>query len=511
MSSVEKLMEGVFQLKLADNEKTLDLILEDSADLQKRSFRYHDRSAASGVCYYVDGLADPMMIETVLRSFMVFGSQTGEEFLKASSPAEQIRSRLVISSSVSGSTRIRDGIQAILSGDALILLDGMSEALVVGVRGWKDRSIEEPATETVTRGPRDGFTENIRTNTALIRRRIRDPQLRVESMLIGRRTQTEVNLVYIQGVVEDGLVKEVRRRLKSIEINGVLESGYIEELIEDAPYSPVNTIQNTERPDKAAAAILEGRIAILIDNTPFILIVPTLFWEYMQASDDYYSRYWVGSFYRLIRYVAFVISMTFPSIYVMLVSFHHEMIPTALALTIASGREVVPFPVLLEALFLELAFELMREAGLRMPKTIGQAVSIVGSLIIGQAAVQAGLVSPFMVIVVALTGISSFVIPSYDTSLAVRLLRFPLLIASGFYGLLGFAVVSSVYMLHALSLRSFGIPFLAPVAPYRPSDLKDLFIRAPWWKMNLQPGNTGEHARQADGQKPEPPPPGNRE
>jgi spore germination protein KA len=278
----------------------------------------------------------------------------------------------------------------------------------------------------------------------------------------------------------------VMQRLTRIRIDAILESGYIEELIEDSPMSPFATVESTERPDKVASALLEGRVAIFVDNTPFVLIVPTFFWQFLQASDDYYSRYWVGSFFRIVRYIAFIVSFTFPSIYVMLVSFHHEMIPTGLALTIASGKDVVPFPVLFEALLMEIAFELMREAGLRMPKPIGQAVSIVGSLIIGQAAVQAGLVSPFMVIVVAVTGISSFAIPNYAASFSIRLIRFPLLLASGWFGLLGFATVFILVVLHALSIRSFGEPYLAPASPFRPTDQKDILLRMPWWSMDRQ-------------------------
>ncbi|WP_225228829.1 spore germination protein [Bacillus sp. PS06] len=251
---------------------------------------------------------------------------------------------------------------------------------------------------------------------------------------------------------------------------------------------------------------MEGRVAIFVDNSPFVLVVPTYFWQFLQASDDYYSRYMSGTFFRLIRYIAFVISLTLSSFYVMLVSFHQEMIPTPLAVTIASGREVIPFPVLLEAVVMEIAFELMREAGLRMPKPVGQAVSIVGSLIIGQAAVQAGLVSPLMVIVVAVTGISSFAIPNYAASFSIRLIRFPLLIASGTLGLLGFATMFALLAIHAFTIRSFGESYLAPATPFQPSDQKDSMIRMPWWKMERQPQLAeGVESRVGKHQRPEPP------
>lgn len=251
---------------------------------------------------------------------------------------------------------------------------------------------------------------------------------------------------------------------------------------------------------------MEGRVAIFVDNTPFVLVVPAYFWEFFQASDDYYSGFLAGSFFRIIRYIAFILSLTLPSIYVMLISFHQEMIPTELALTIASGREVIPFPVLLEALIMEIAFELMQEAGLRMPKPVGQAVSIVGSLVIGQAAVQAGIVSPFMVILVAITGIASFAIPNYSASFSIRLIRFPLLIASGTLGLMGFSAVFTILAVHALSIRSFGEPYLAPATPFQPTDQKDIVLRFPWWKMDKQPKLAeGEEKREQNDIMPEPP------
>ncbi|MCU9612590.1 spore germination protein [Caldibacillus lycopersici] len=305
--------------------------------------------------------------------------------------------------------------------------------------------------------------------------------------------------------MKEGLVEEVKKRLEGIKIDSVLESGYIEELIDDAPYSPFSTIQSTERPDKVASAIFEGRVAVFVDNTPFVLIMPAYFWQFLQASDDYYSNYLMGSFFRMIRYTAFIISLTLTSIYVMLASFHQEMIPTTLALTIASGREVVPFPVLLEALLMELAFELMREAGLRMPKPVGQAVSIVGSLIVGQAAVQAGIASPFMVIIVAITGISSFAVPNDSASYSIRLIRFPMLFASGTLGLLGFATMFVLIAIHTLSLRSFGESYLAPATPFKPSDQKDAVVRFPWWSMKSQPELAeGQEDRLGDEQIPKP-------
>ncbi|MDF2923857.1 MAG: spore germination protein [Paenibacillaceae bacterium] len=497
--------DGAVSAQLADNQRIMDQILEDSSDIERRDFVMKENRGAAGRCMYTDGLVSSDDIQLILQALVLF-SRIPDSPASSLPDAEALRMHLLVNASVKLASTINECVDAVLVGDCAVFVDGMDKALIVAARGWEKRGVDEPATESVVRGPRDGFTESIRTNTAHIRRRIRDPELRIESMQIGERTKTDVCILYIKGIVKKGLIEEIRNRLGQIQVDGILESGYIEEFIEDAPLSPFTTIQSTERPDKAAAAILEGRAVILVDNTPFCLIVPTYFWSYFQASDDYYSRYWVGSFFRIIRYIAFVISLMLSSIYIMLVSFHQEMIPTGLALTIASGREVVPFPVLLEALFMELAFELMREAGLRLPKPVGQAVSIVGSLIVGQAAVQAGLVSPFMVIVVAITGISSFAIPNYAASFSIRLIRFPLLIASGTLGLLGFSAVTFALIIHALSLRSFGEPYLSPLTPFRPSDQKDTLLRFPWWSMMRRPQlASGEATRIAKGQRPSPP------
>ncbi|WP_236013323.1 spore germination protein [Paenibacillus glycanilyticus] len=501
MSSIQEMLKGAFKPSVKENAAVLDQILGNSADVQKRDFLLCGKAGSPGLLCFMDGLADTTLVEAIVRALVVTGSQLNREPAELAT-AESIRTSLLINATVKDCPNVREGINGILSGDTLVVVEGLDQALLVSTRGWKDRGVEEPSSENNVRGPRDGFMESIRTNTAHVRRRIKDPMLRFESMVIGTRSQTDVNIAYISDLVKEGLVDEVKSRLNRIKIDSVMESGYIEELIEDAPLSMFNTVQSTERPDKVASALLEGRVAIFIDNTPVVLIVPTFFWQYIQAPDDYYNRYWVGTFFRIVRYFAFLISLMLPSVYVMLVSFHHEMIPTSLALTIASGREVVPFPVLLEALIMELAFELMREAGLRMPKPIGQAVSIVGSLIIGQAAVQAGLVSPFMVIIVAITGISSFAIPSYSSSLAIRMFRFPLMIASGFLGLLGFSTMFFALLLHALSIRSFGESYLAPASPYRPTDQRDTMLRLPMWMLDERPGFAQDVDRMGDNQMP---------
>ncbi|MGI6548716.1 MAG: spore germination protein [Syntrophomonadales bacterium] len=395
---------------------------------------------------------------------------------------------------------------AIVSGDSVLFLDKWDKALILENKGYKLRNISEPTTETETRGPKDGFIEDIMSNMGLIRRRIKDYSLRFETLVVGDRSKTEIVLAYIDNLVNDSLLNEVRSRISRIKIDSLLSSVYLEEFIEDEPYSFFPTMENTERPDRAVAAILEGRVVILMDNTPFALIVPAVFWNFLQSPGDHYERYYIGTFWRWIRLVALFLALSSTSFYVLLTSFHQEMLPTALALKIAADREGVPFPAVMEAFVMELLFEVMAEAGLRMPKAIGQTVSIVGTLVIGQAAVSAGLVGPALIIAVAVGAISSFAIPSFSMSTSIRLIRFPLLFLSAAFGIFGYLGGIIFITLHLLSVRSFGTPFLGPVTPYDQGGQVDTLLRLPRWKMLTRPwaGRPKDKIRQKDDLKPRP-------
>jgi len=385
-------------------------------------------------------------------------------------------------------TNIENAISELIIGNSALFLDGMDKALIMGSQGWNERQVSQPITENVVRGPRDGFTENIDTNVALIRRRIKSFDLRVDPFQLGAQSKTNLCVVYLNGVADINVINEVKRRLQQIDINAILASGYIEELIEDNPLSPFPMIEHSERPDKVSASILEGRIAILVDTTPFVLIVPTIFIQFMQSADDYYERYLVGTLTRTFRIIAFLFSVSLPALYIALTSYHQEMIPTPLALSLAASREGVPFPSIGEALIMEATFEILREAGIRLPQQTGQAVSIVGGLVIGQSAVQAGIVSQVMVIIVALTGISSFAIPAFNAAGSGRLLRFPLMLLAAFMGLPGILAGYSLILIHMCSLTSFGVSYLEPFISADKDTFKDTLVRSPWWAMNLLPG-----------------------
>ncbi|HEX7065915.1 MAG TPA: spore germination protein, partial [Bacillales bacterium] len=319
-------------------------------------------------------------------------------------------------------------INAILSGDTILLADGSTEVVSGDTKGGKTRNISQPNTQLVIRGPQEAFNETISTNIALIRRRIKSPNLRLEAMKIGKVTQTEISLMYIEGIVNTKVLKEVKRRLSEIKIDGILESGYIEQLIQDQTLTPFPTIYNTERPDVVVGNLLEGRVAILVDGTPFVLVVPAVFVQFFQSPADYYQHFLIASFLRLLRLLAFLFTMLIPAMYIALTTFHQEMIPTTLVISLAAQHEGVPFPAFVEAMLMAITFEILREAGIRMPRAVGQAVSIVGALVLGEAAVQAGIISAAMVIVVSLTGIASFAVPAYNITVTSRLIRFAMMI-----------------------------------------------------------------------------------
>jgi spore germination protein KA len=488
---------------ISKNEQVLREIFKNCSDVVYRTLEFMEQPKI--LLIYIDGLPDVKHLdESLLKSFVY------DELLHNSCDLKGLGKLLVSQSLPIGETRVvqdlHEVVKKILKGDIAILVAGEAHALLTSMEGWAKRAIEEPASEQVIRGPREGFIETIRVNTGLIRRRIQTPKLKMESLTIGETTATDVVIVYIEGIVLNSVLSEVRQRLGRIQIDGILESGYIEEFIKDSPFSIFPTIQNTERPDVVAANLLEGKVAILVDGTPFALVVPMTFWAAFQANEDYYQGFIFASAIRFIRLVFMIIALILPSLFVALVSFQQEMLPTPFLLTIADSQEATPFPAVVEAFMMEFMFEGLREAGVRLPKAVGSAISIVGALVIGDAAVQAGIVSAPMVIIVAITGIASFTIPRYNLGIAIRLLRFPLLFMAGTFGLFGIALGLIAILLLLVSTRTFGIPYYSPLAPLTVRGLRDVIIRAPWWTQTDRP-QTAKHehaARIPSGQMPKP-------
>jgi len=375
----------------------------------------------------------------------------------------------------------------LLSGNTVFLIDGCDKFFTVVTNTDEGRSSEEPTSQTVIRGPKDGFTEKISSNILLIRKRIKNRALIMQELSIGNVTKTTIALLYIDKIAKDEIVTEIRDRLGKIKIDGILESGYIEELIKDDRHSIFPTFLASEKPDAVVAALLEGRVAILVDGTPYIITAPALMVEFLQASEDYYHHYIIASMIRFLRYVALFLTLLVPASYIAITTFHQEIIPTPLLISLLAQYEGVPFPVLMEALIMELTFEILREAGIRMPRAIGPAISIVGALVLGQAAVEAGIISAAMVIVVSITAISSFAIPNYEMSNAIRAIRFALMFLAGTLGLYGVFMGLIVMVLHLCSIKSITVPYLTPIAPKIKGGNKDTIFRFPLWKMRYRP------------------------
>lgn len=481
-----------------DNLQSLQSIYSDCSDVVFRHFMIY--SSTKAVLIFIDGLSN---IEEIDKSVL---SPLMELTEKHSLSLNELLEQKLPVSSISKVSTVNEVIEQLASGNPVILIDDQATGFSVGLAKWEKRSIEEPIAESVIRGPRDGFTETVTVNTALLRRKMKSPDLKMISLKIGRQSKTTVIITYVDTLADSTLIEEVRNRLERIEIDAVLESGYIEEFIQDSPFSPFPQVLNTERPDVVIANLLEGRVAILVDGTPFALIVPITFYSLLQSAEDYYQNYLISTLIRWLRYSFLLIALLLPSVYVAILTFHQEMVPTSLLLSVAKSREEVPFPALIEVLLMEITFEALREAGIRLPKQVGSAVSIVGALVIGQAAVSAGLVSAPMVMVVAVTGIASFAIPRYNSAIAIRMMRFPIIFMAGTLGLLGIMLGIITIIVHLCSIRSFGVPYLAPLGPLKGRELKDVLIRAPWWSMRSRPHLTGEYNqyRQPPDQKPDP-------
>ncbi|GLX67812.1 spore germination protein [Paenibacillus glycanilyticus] len=501
--------EQVLLPDLDSNLERLHRFLGGGEDIVCRTLEHRSFNRTRYALLYIDGIVDGVAISTMLLGLLEDANASYTETEGAGEPNlyRHLTERSIAIGKLSDVNTIEQAGYAMLEGCSVLLVDGCLRAIVMDTTGGETRAVEEPSSQTVIRGPKEGFTENLRTNTSLIRRIIKSPDLRFEYKMIGRQTRTNVAVVYLEGIAEREVINEVHRRLDKIDIDGVLESGYIEEFIQDRAFTPFPLLQNTERPDAACGALLEGQVVIMVSGTPFSLIAPVTFAKFFQSSEDYYQRYDIATFLRIIRMTSFFISMLLPSLYIAITTFHQEMLPTSLLISLAAQREGIPFPALLEAFLMEITFEILREAGVRMPRIIGPAISIVGALVLGQAAVQAGIISAAMVIVVSFTAIASFVIPAVNMGIAARLIRFVLMILAGTFGLFGIMSGLMLLLAHLCGLRSFGKPYMMPFSPFVASNMKDVLIRVPWWAMRKRPTNIASDSnkfREGAGQKPRP-------
>jgi len=473
--------------ELGINVREIQNILGTPGDLAIKEFKIRSGHPCALLC--IDGLVNKDIInEQILKSILVSFPESsshmpphGDEIIS------YMKQELLPLQDMKVSLTREEVLDALLSGDTALIINGSDKALIIGTKGWKSRGIEEPQTEALIRGPREGFTEDIRTTTSLIRRRLPDPNLRLDSYTIGKRVKKEVIVAYIDGIVNPRIVEEVKRRIVTIERDDVDGSGFIEQWISDNSLSPFPQILNTERPDKVANSLLQGRVAVLVDGTPFQLIMPISFISSFLSPEDIYQHWFVSSIIRLLRMVAAFIATFLPSFYIALTEFHHGMLPSKLAFSIAGAREGVPFPAVVEAFMMEATLELLREAGIRLPKPIGQTIGIVGGLVIGEAAVSAGIVSPIMVIFVAITAIASFTLPAYSFAISLRIIRFAIMLAAGMFGIYGIVLAFIMISIHLVNLKSFGMPYSVPIAPMFLRDWKQYVVRAPVVQMDERP------------------------
>lgn len=488
----ENKLKVALNTSLAENKRILNLLFDSCGDVVQKSFAVE---RAEGMVYlhiiYIDGLTDNGMIEdTILKplSFEWRGSQEGDVW-------DSILYREVQTVDIKEEDSFDAVIGSVLKGDTAIFVDGYAKAMVVSSKKLPLRGISENDSEAGLRGPRDSFNESFRQSTALIRRRIKDAKLRVEQHTMGERSRTDYALVYLADVATETLVQQVREALEKYEIDAIYDSGMAQHLMENW-YSPFPTFQATTRPDKVACGITEGRVAIVFDNSPEVILAPCNLNMLLQASDDYYNRWAVGSFARILRYIAAFLAVSLPGLYIAVTVYHSQILPTKLLYAIASARGMVTFPVVIEVLLMEFLFELLREAGIRLPGPLGNTIGIVGGLIVGQSAVEAGIVSTMVVIVVALTAIASFAIPNEEFASVFRLLKFFVIVPSAIWGLFGYILAILMIAVHLSGLMSFGIPYMYPVTDGTgKQSYQDFVLRTPISWMRNRPVFAKKSAR----------------
>ncbi|MDA8097500.1 MAG: spore germination protein [Clostridia bacterium] len=430
------------------------------------AFRYLTLGQSPGVLVYIRGLADTTLLsETVLETLARDPVWTNENRITGV-PVSSIRLR----------TRMDEAVDDLLGGRSILFRDGDGGCLALDTFKPKTRDVQEPNVETVVRGPRESFVENIGDNVALVRLGLKSPALRVRELSIGEFAGTTVNVLYVDGLAMPSIIQEVLAKLDAEGIKRLAGHGTIARRLQASPYTLFPTTMVTERPDRVVAGLLEGRVAVFTDRTPFCVMVPSVFVEHLQSPEDYYENPVLQSILRTVRYLMLHLSVLGPALYVALSTFHQEMIPTPLLVSLINQREVVPFPAVLEALIMGFVFEGLREAGGRLPRPMGQAVSIVGGIVLGQAAITAGIVSAAMIIVVGLTAIASFTVPSLSLNAPQLILRLVFLLGAGVFGLYGAIIIYLFVLGHLLSVRSFGIPYLFPLAPTFRAGIADTFV-----------------------------------
>lgn len=466
---------------LDENIKLFSQLFKKVETIKTRKITNEHNLKLNYYIIYCEGLIDAEIInDNIIRPLILSKiKKSKNNFLGV------IEKQILQANGIKKVTNVKDIVESITYGETALFIDGFDKVFVINTQKFTLRSITEPENEKILMGPREGFNESILFNISMLHRRLRTNDFKVEYKTIGKRSNTKIALCYMNSVVRPELLEQLNKRLKQIDIDGIIDSNYIIELIKDNKLSPFRTIGNTERPDVVIGKILEGRIAILVDGTPMALTLPYLFIENFQSSEDYNLGFYYTSFSRIIRMFGFFITCNVPALYIAVVAFHHEMLPTSLFLNITMERQSVPLPAALEAFIMLFVFEILRETGVRMPTGIGQTLSIVGALVIGQAAVAAKLVAAPMIIVVGIAGITSLLTPKMNA--ASLTLRFTILSMASMFGLFGFLIMNCFWIIHTLNLESFGVKQINYLEKGWKKKAKDNIIRMPWTKLNMRP------------------------
>ena len=471
---------------LQSNVEMFSKTFEHCSDLSIKYFNLGIDKSLSAAILYIDTLVDTKIISaSILEPLMLKIAVETADIKK--SVIEFLENSRITVAGVEHSKKMKELISVILSGKVILFIDKFSDGLIINCKMFKERSIIEPLMESVNRGPREGFTENINTNISLVRQRLKDPSLKIRKLIIGNRTKTEVAMIYIEDIANNDTIETVYDRLSKISTDSILGTGYIEEYLETTCYSLFPQVENTERPDKVVGNILEGRISIFVDGSPFANIVPALFIQFFQSPEDYYQRTVYSMALRLFRFISAFVATSLPAIYLSLVSYHSQLIPSKLIDLLLNGRAQLPFPATLEVILMLFLVDLIQEASSRLLGRVGQAAGIVGSIILGQAAIAANIAAPATVVVIATTLLSSYVLSSYVMEFAFRLIRYLIIFAASFFGIYGVAMSWLVIIIHLCGMKSINTPYLSPIAPLKVSDLKDSFIRLPLLNMFKRP------------------------
>jgi len=499
------------QLPAALNEKMqmLQPYLQKGADIIVRPFYLEGEPPLAAVSIHLNKVIDDETLnQDILRPLMLHCRRESIQDLGTQNLVDAIYKTSITASKISKTNTFASLVQTIYDGLTVLLFDGLEEALVIDIHGGEFRHIDAPPAEQTMRGSREGFIERLDINIAMVRRRLRDPNLVVEKTLVGRRTRTQVAILYIDDIADPKIVSEVKNRVNQMDLDGIVASGYIEQFIEDDPTSIFPQVYITERPDKLVTQLLEGRIGIIADNTPLSFAAPALFVQFIQAPEDYYEKTLFSSYIRMLRYIALLIAISLPALYIALLTYQPELIPYDLLISFSRARANVPFPVIVEAIIMEVIIQMVIEAGLRLPQQIGQTVGVVSGIILGQAAISAKLASPIVILIISISIICTYALPSASMVLTTRLLRFPIMLLAATFGLFGIAFGWVVVQAHLIGLESMGVPYFAPLAPMRYADLKDTFIRTYLKKMNQRPVSIPMQDRKRqgnDGKEPQQP------